>query len=256
MKGKIYIVILSVVALLIVISIVFMNSRSGVTARAQELEDNFTRLMKTIENLDPPASPFSHFPNIKTNEKELRKLYSLGFASVPFMLDYIESDNTNYFIKDLLISAATYNLHLPNMIGAITDENQEFSKDKDAYSTMWFARKLKEYTKSVPDLVEKICNSDSSFEDKCKELDKMGMLTIPFLVETIEKGQSEWEVCIKLQTLGMEPDNRYQYLFSEEKRLIDYNMKKERMESDFNVKEWIEENRDDLRILKDFCTSN
>lgn len=244
-------VILSIIIFSIVLSIVLFGGGANITVREQEIKKEASLWAET---LDPAAGHFSHYPNVQTNEKELKEIYSMGFASVPFMLDYIEIEGMNNTNKALIISAATYNLHLPYMVGSITVENPEVSKDENAYTPRWYAKQLKEYAKSIPNLVDTICNSDDSFENKCAELDKLGMLAIPFLVDKIEKGENKWEICIRTQTLGMNSEKRFQKLFTEKEYPLDYEIKRSMIQSDFSVQDWIIENNDDTSILKDFCS--
>lgn len=113
-----------------------------------------------------------------------------------------------------------------------------------------YTRDLKAFLKTVPEEVRAICASDDSLEGKCEKLDYYGMAAVPFLADRIEDGETEWEAFIAAQTLGMPAADRFTLRLQND--LSGYAPKAAKAEDNTDVRGWLRDNAEDLKILRDY----
>ncbi len=232
------------------------NSLKALAAEKEAEVQDYIKILNEIEFTGSSAS--SAYPSPVTQPEAFLEAYKLGYEAVPFVLDYIIENNDNGLNGAFLIVVSMNNLHLSNIPGVIkpTDTNVDYSIDRNP---VWFAKQIKELAKSAPKAVEKICNSDITFEEKVIKLQEYGMLAVPILQEKIEKGETQWEAAVLNLTLaGMSLEERYNvlqkiceddFLYSEKREADIYNLKNTTVKDVKFDKSWFDENEDKLTIM-------
>ena len=184
--------------------------QSFIEQRENELKQLIN--VNTINDIIEQTGEFSlkAFPTLEDFPKTYFGIHSLGYASVPYLLELIKEHESM-----LVMYVIWYTLSVPP-IGAIMPGEglhpDDYSKDEDAYTPKWFARQLEEFAKTVPKKVNEICDSDIPLEEKYEQLNKLGLLAIPYLIDRIEAGEKEWEVCLAAQFLDRPVEERFELL--------------------------------------------
>lgn len=149
-----------------------------------------------------------------------------------------------------MLSAATSNLQLYEMVGAVTDSTLEYSLDPDAYTPKWYSKRLREFAGMVPAKVNEICDSDMSIQDKYEALDRLGILAIPYLIDRISQGEKQWQTSVYAQLLEYPTEERFAILSQADSK--NFAQKSEFIRSSVPIDEIISENAD-FEYLKQFC---
>lgn len=242
-------VVIAIVAV-IVVCITFQDSFT-MSARAAELKEETAEITKTLADLTPAPGLSSAYPSAKTYPKEMKELYELGFAATPFLLEQIESAETQGLPEAVLMSAITNNLHLPNMVGAVTSESPTLSTAADAYTPKWYARQLREFASTVPSAVKKICRSDDTIEQKTQQLAPFGLLALPYIAEEYENGKKEWESYLRAHIISDDAATNFQKLFVESATFPQQSVREKMVDRSLDVSKWIDRYQTDLDILRD-----
>jgi len=186
--------------------------QSFIEQRENELKQLIN--VNTINDIIEQTGEFSlkAFPTLEDFPKTYFGIHSLGYASVPYLLELIKEHESM-----LVMYIIWYTLSVPP-IGAIMpgDYTPEYDFDiGENYmrgTPEYFARQLEEFAKTVPKKVDEICNSDIPLEEKYEQLNKLGLLAIPYLIDRIEAGEKEWEVCLAAQFLDRPVEERFELL--------------------------------------------
>lgn len=102
---------------------------------------------------------------------------------------------------------------------------------------------------------QKIIHTDWSVEEKLIELSRFGILAIPYVLEEIEKGNTEYEEYFRVIGLHLSTDVFADYMFNwkVQDRLERYdNMRLDARGRNFDYRVWLSENEEALNQLYEF----
>ncbi len=220
---------------------------SSPPALAGEPDPRQEEWRQIIDAIDPSLEPAlflsSDFPTPQTFPSGFRTIYELGIACAPYLLERLDVGEADGRDEAMLFVAAANNLHLEKWYHE-ERVNPRISTPKD-YTHRFIA-----FLKTVPEEVRKICSSGSTLEEKFEQLDYYGMAAVPFLADRIANGETEWEPFIAAQTLGLEPTERFQARLDND--VSSYAAKSALVAADADPAQWIQDNQQDLDILKRF----
>ena len=251
--------------------------QSRIEKREDELKTNIAHFEERIHTfLFEEHHPFSSVTgNVLTKPKTFFEAYSFGYASAPYVLELIRNSDENGLYESVMLATVCFNLQViseaKEMLerGEIPDHYN--TDDDDAFTPKWHAKHFEEFIKTVPPKVDEICDSDIPLEEKYEQLNKLGLLAIPYLIDRIEAGEKEWEVCLAAQFLDRSVEERFELLskldFLEQEAREEYytartqneNFEFDRYEakseyvsslSSRQIAQVIEDNRVDMEILR------
>lgn len=192
-----------------------------------------------------------------------------GFAFAPILVDDLPSHTISLdgplYSTDLnaLLTAAIC-LNIP------THQHWMLTQSITPQSLQYFIDRFVEYAQSTPAAVQSICDDSTlTMEEKLYRLSYYGMLAVPFILERIEKGETQWITFLEEQLLGLSPRERYSVLadtyhypewdryktgepVSDAWRTQVYEIKKAAAKP-LDVERWVEENQQSLYLLQYWC---
>ena len=211
------------------------------------------------------------YPGKNNNSKYYHPIESTyGFGSAPGMVANLASlpavnDTTDW--QALLFPA--YNLQL-NLHRCLQNYAYNAPKEPQTYTLAALTDQFLAFVGSVPVAVNAICEDESlTLEQKRERLSEYGMLSLPFLQERIEQGETTWEICFADQLLGVPRAMRLAVL----QQCYDIEGWTGQTPTDphwqakvfelkaqnglpVNVSAWCEQNADQLTAIKNWCLEN
>jgi len=232
-----------------------------IKAGIDEVLAKFENMVREAREVNPMIAVKSSFPSIQDYPNLFLEFYLLGPASVPYILDIVDNSEHNGWFEAFLISAVTYNLNLRMTVGmrpydSIDWDGNEVPYNADdcvyegAFAPKWYAKQLREYAQNASSMVDEICDSDMTLEEKYERLDRMGMLAIPYLIDRINQGEEQWQFCLSAQLLDCPVEERFNALL-ELSELEGKNMLNDKSKFiNSSSREVMEVNQADMEILR------
>ena len=178
---------------------------------------------------------------------ESSELYEIGIKGIPVLIDFAE----NFCVETFPDEWSDY-YPLFYSFGALAllrcDENYLFF----VYGTDNPLVILKNHILSAENKCQETINSSfESIEFKIAQLKNYGLLAIPYVVTEIQNGNAEYEPFFTAIGLHLTTEEFMMYL-TEQTDSVDEvynNIRNDRKAADFDYKQWLRENEDDLNAM-------
>lgn len=162
-----------VTSFVLMIIILFLKLPANKTLAA-EIEENFTNISKLIDEQVRNKSEVSFSSNpydyIKDN-KYYENIVNKGFAALPILEKKLQNSET-YGLQDYIVAIAIEEITKTNLKN---DPNTAWSTAKE-FNVEW-----DEFIDGASKDIEAIFSSTSSIEIKIKDIEKYGLLAVPYL---------------------------------------------------------------------------
>lgn len=237
----------SFIILTVIILAVFLLFPTGITARAQEIERDFSSMEAKLDSID--LSTLSALSDTKLLIDESKELANIGIGGIPLLMEKLESGTVKgkreaFYIEGL------YNLLTIDRMDILLDP-EYFDTSSPYHPEYAGIKKLVTESKiAIPEIIA----SSHSVEDKIEELSKYGVLSIPYINNQIEKGENEYSSYFTKIGLQYTPEERIDMANSELEPSSDPSLTDEisTAKSDFDYEEWNNTNHYDLEILSNY----
>jgi len=241
--GILFIPIIAISVLLVLVLSLISPKTS-----AEQIKKEIIKIDNLITNkatIDPGFK--SSYPTIEDYEVEFKEIFQLGIGAIPQLMESIENKTVKN--QAFNISAIWYLISAEDALGRYN--GGEYSKDPDSGRPIYFVKIIREKIAELPTEIEKIATSDMTTEEKIKAVNKYGMLAMPIIADRIDAGEKYWEEYVALQVFDSSIEKRFEIIKSF-KTLEDLSVKskKNKVSKDFDAKEWLKKNNEDIMLLK------
>ena len=173
---------------------------------------------------------------------------AVGYKGLPVLITEIEKmfDEKEHFNDCEFFAASVFALL---RVDGLESRYREFP-DYRTCTKKGFCLRYRDSQEQVPEILKMKTSTDEKF----KKLREFGILAIPYILEELEKGNTEFEKYFTAIGLHMETPEYMTYM-SDRDRLWEHGFEQEGFmdgSEDFDYKVWYEENKEDLDNLFKF----
>ncbi len=234
---------LSVLILSMMITVsVFLLSPTGMDARAQEIEKNFSKVESTIDDIDLSNIRASSDTKVLLNES--KELAGIGIGGIPLLMEKLESGNMREGYKVAFYIEGLYTLLAIDRMDILL--NPEYFDESSAIHPEYAGiKKLMQESKTA---IPAIMASPQPVENKLEALSKYGVLSVPYINAQIKNGENGYAAYFTHIGLQYTPEERVDPAAG--KRGVFDELPDDK--TDFTYEEWNTANRYDLEILSSY----
>lgn len=156
-----------------------MNLKTAEAEIEKQLSNDINVMMEEVVNMsDPKASISSNPYDYTTNNKAFDSIVDLGSSALPHLKNKIQNSAQNGLEEYLLAIAI-------EKIAKVDLKGDKFGwADAKGFVKVW-----NEHLKAIPENVKTIANSSDN--DKVDKLIKLGIPSIPFIIDEVEQGNED-----------------------------------------------------------------
>ncbi len=201
-----------------------------------------------IEETHMSLLPYSGYVYFFEREQSDKLSEAVGYKGLPVLITEIEKmfDKKEHFNDSEFFAASVFALL---RVDALESRYRE-TPDRRTCTKKGFCLRYKDSQEQVPEILKMKISTDEKF----KKLREFGILAIPYILEELEKGNTEFEKYFTAIGLHMETPE-YMIYMSDRDRLWEHGFDQEGFmdgSEAFDYKVWYEENKEDLDNLFKF----
>lgn len=214
----------------------------------QEYGEIQAHINDIIEETHMSLLPYSGYVYFFQREQSDKLSEAVGYKGLPVLITEIEKifDEKEHFNDSEFLAASVFALL---RVDALESRYRE-TPDRRTCNKKGFCLRYKDSQEQVPEILKMKISTDEKF----KKLREFGILAIPYILEELEKGNTEYEKYFTAIGLHMETPE-YMIYMSDCERLWEHGFDQEGFmdgAEDFDYKVWYEENKEDLDNLFKF----
>ena len=207
-----------------------------------------TRINDILQETQMDLMRFSGYVYFFEREQSDKLSEAVGYKGLPVLITEIEKmfDEKEHFNDSEFFAASVFALL---RVDALESRYRE-TPDHRTCTKKGFCLRYKDSQEQVPEILKMKISTDEKF----KKLREFGILAIPYILEELEKGNTEFEKYFTAIGLHMETPE-YMIYMSDRDRLWEHGFDQEGFmdgSEDFDYKVWYEENKEDLENLFKF----